>query len=130
VIKYSRPSTASLVPRPLPDFISKLWRKIGRRPGIKTTSRTENSGLGFVMMATCPHNKRPILASSICLDVFVNNYGLRRYQVTNKRCVDISGRRFACTLTERDRESSRLRVSTSKQVSVPGTLSSRRSRTA
>ena len=30
----------SLIPRPLPDFISQLWRKIGRRPGIKTTSRT------------------------------------------------------------------------------------------
>ena len=26
----------SLVPRPLPDFISQPWRKIGRRPGIKT----------------------------------------------------------------------------------------------
>ena len=33
---------SSLVPRPLPDFISQLWRKVGRRPGIKTTSRTEN----------------------------------------------------------------------------------------
>jgi len=36
----------SLIPRPLPDFISQPWRKIGRRPGIKTTSRTENGGLG------------------------------------------------------------------------------------
>ena len=26
----------SLVPRPLPDFISQLWRKIRRRPGIRT----------------------------------------------------------------------------------------------
>ena len=26
---------SSLVPRPLPDFISQPWRKIGRRPGIK-----------------------------------------------------------------------------------------------
>ena len=32
---------------------------------------------------------------------FVNSYGLRKYRVTNKRCVDISRRRFACTLTER-----------------------------
>ena len=32
----------SLVPRPLPDFISQLWRKIGRRPGTITTSRTGN----------------------------------------------------------------------------------------
>ena len=37
---------ASLVPRPLPDFISQLWRKIGRRPGIKTMSQTGNGGLG------------------------------------------------------------------------------------
>ena len=36
----------SLVPRPHPDFISQPWRKIGRRPGIKTTSRTGNGGLG------------------------------------------------------------------------------------
>ena len=28
---------SSLVPRPLPDFNSQPWRKIGRRPGIKTT---------------------------------------------------------------------------------------------
>ena len=33
---------------------------------------------------------------------------------------------FACTLTERDRESSRLKVSTSKQVSAPRPLSSKR----
>ena len=33
-------------PRPLPDFISQPWRKIGRRPGIKTMSRTGNGGLG------------------------------------------------------------------------------------
>ena len=74
-------------------------------------------------------NSRPVLASSIRLDVFINSYGLRRYQVTNKRCVDISGRRFACTLTEKDRESSRMRASASKQVSVPGPLPSRRLRT-
>ena len=36
----------SLVPRPLPDFISQQWRKIGRRPGTNTTSRTGNGGLG------------------------------------------------------------------------------------
>ena len=36
----------SLVPRPLPDFISQPWRKIGRRPGAITTSRTGNGGLG------------------------------------------------------------------------------------
>jgi len=36
----------SLVPRPHPDFIYQPWRKIGRRPGSKTTSRTGNGGLG------------------------------------------------------------------------------------
>ena len=29
--------TASLVPRPLPDFISQPWRKIGRRTGTNDT---------------------------------------------------------------------------------------------
>ena len=42
----------SLVPRPLQDFISQPWRKIGRRPGIKTTSRTGNGGLGQYIMWT------------------------------------------------------------------------------
>ena len=36
----------SLIPRPLPDFFSQPWRKIRRKPGIKTTSRTGNGGLG------------------------------------------------------------------------------------
>ena len=52
--------TGSLVPRPLPDFISQPWRKIGRRPGTITTSRTGNGGLDFIMMATCPRNMRPV----------------------------------------------------------------------
>ena len=39
--------TFSLVPRPLPDFILQLWRKIGRRPGNITASRTRNGGLGY-----------------------------------------------------------------------------------
>ena len=34
----------SLILRPLPDFISQPWRKIGRRPGIIATSRTGNGG--------------------------------------------------------------------------------------
>ena len=37
--------TPSLIPKPLPDFISQLWRKIGRRPGSNTTSRTGNGGV-------------------------------------------------------------------------------------
>ena len=35
----------SLVPRRLPDFVSQLWRKIRRRPGIIATSWTGNGGL-------------------------------------------------------------------------------------
>ena len=40
----------SLVPRPLPDFISQPWRKIGRSPEIKTMSRTGNGGLSQYVM--------------------------------------------------------------------------------
>ena len=32
--------SSSHVPKPLPDFMSQPWRKIGRRPGVKTTLRT------------------------------------------------------------------------------------------
>ena len=47
-----RMAKRSLVPRPHPDFISQPWRKIGRRPGIKTTSRTGNGGLGLYVTWT------------------------------------------------------------------------------
>ena len=43
---------ASLFPRPHPDFISQPWRKIGRRPGIKTTLQPRNGGFGLYV--TCP----------------------------------------------------------------------------
>ena len=46
LICVQKMSPCSLVPRLLSDFISQPWRKIGRRPGIKTTSRTGNGGLG------------------------------------------------------------------------------------
>ena len=36
----------SLIPRPLPNFISQPWRKIGRKPGIIATSRAGNGGHG------------------------------------------------------------------------------------
>ena len=49
-------SLKCLVPRPLPDFISQLWRKIGRRPGTITTSRTGNGGLDSYVMWTLFHN--------------------------------------------------------------------------
>ena len=31
---------------PLPDFISQLWRKIRKRPGIIATPQARNGGLG------------------------------------------------------------------------------------
>ena len=74
-------SDISLVPRPLPDSISQPWRKIGRRSGINTASQTGNGELGFVMMMLT------------ALSSLIATYGLHRYQVTNERCVDISGRR-------------------------------------
>ena len=47
---------------------------------------------------------------------FANNYGLCKYQVTNEGCVDVSGKRYACTSTEKSsslRASASLRVKTS-----------------
>ena len=41
---------------------------------------------------------------------FANSYRLCKYQVANERCVDVSGRRYACTSTE---ESSSLKASAS-----------------
>ena len=41
--RYEGTLQLSLVPRPLQDFISQSWRKIGRRPA---TSWTGNGGLG------------------------------------------------------------------------------------
>ena len=48
----------SLVPRPLPDFILQPWRKIWRRPGIKTTSccALTLTGLSFDCLARHPAN--------------------------------------------------------------------------
>ena len=36
----------SLGPRPLPDFILQLWRKLRKRPGIIATPRAGNGRLG------------------------------------------------------------------------------------
>ena len=44
---------------------------------------------------------------------FANSYGLCKYQVTNEGCVNVSGRRYACTSTE---ESSSLRATASLRV--------------
>ena len=41
---YEEGEVASLVPRPLPDFISQAWRKIWRGPGIIATSQAEKGG--------------------------------------------------------------------------------------
>ena len=61
----------SLVPRPLPDFISQPWRKIGRRPGSKTTSRTGNGGLSqYVMWTWFVRNVDSVVRNvdSVCTD--------------------------------------------------------------
>ena len=47
ILQYCKPLLTSLVPWPLPDFISQPWRKIGRKPGNIATSRTGNGGLGY-----------------------------------------------------------------------------------
>ena len=41
VVKFSTIKEASLVPRPLPDFTSQPWRKIGRRSASKIRHRLE-----------------------------------------------------------------------------------------
>ena len=51
--KNQKSLLAGLVPRPLPDFISQPWRKIGRRHGIKTRSQTRNGGLGQYKASPC-----------------------------------------------------------------------------
>ena len=86
-------------------------------------------------MAMCPRNMRPVhtgvYKQSSLPRRCANSYRLRKYQVTNKQCVDTSGRRHACTSTERDRESSRLRSSTLLCVKTSictGSLSSSRLR--
>ena len=58
---------------------------------------------------------------------FANSYGLCKYQVASEEGVDVSGRRYACTSTEK---SSWLRASASLRVKVSalGPLSSRRHR--
>jgi len=53
IILPSLHQTHSLVSRPLPDFISQPWRKIGRRPGIIDMSRTGNGGLGQYKPGPC-----------------------------------------------------------------------------
>ena len=41
-------------------------------------------------MATCPRNMRPMQQA-------IGVLGLRKYQVANEVCVEVSGRRYACT---------------------------------
>ena len=79
------------------------------------------------MMATCPPNTRPVPQAIELWSLarrFANSYGLWKYQGANEGCVDVSGRRYACTSTE---ESSRLRASgrSVSKVSALGPLSSR-----
>ena len=75
-----------------------------------------HGGLNFIMMATCPRNMRPVhqaIEQSSLSRCFANSYGLCKYQVANEGCVDVSGRRYACTSTE---ENSRLRANVSLRV--------------
>ena len=44
-LRYYNIVVCSLVRRPLPSFILQPWRKIRRKPGTITTSRTRNGGL-------------------------------------------------------------------------------------
>ena len=60
---YGIRQVCSLVPRPLLDFISQLWRKIRRRPGIKTMSQTGNGGLGLSKL-----RHRPETVDLVCTD--------------------------------------------------------------
>ena len=48
----------SLVPRPLQDFISQPWRKIGRRPGIKTMPQTGKWWTRLVQTESTLHTDR------------------------------------------------------------------------
>ena len=119
-LRLSLPS--SLVPRPLPDFISQPWRKIGRRPVpiyvtdrkwwtrlVRNVDPVRNDGnVPTQYTANTASNRIVKLARR-----FANSYGLCKYQVANERCVDVSGRRYACTSTE---ESSSLRASASLRV--------------
>ena len=74
---------------------------------------------------------RPVQAGTsdrVCLDVLSTATDFTSTKSVTM-CRHISRRRYACTLIERDQESSRLRASSvSKQVSALGPLSSRRLR--
>ena len=56
---------------------------------------------------------------------FTNSYRVRKFQVTKKRCVDTSGRRYACTSTEKGSRKQQAEVKTTVST---GPLSSRRLR--
>ena len=87
---YAKPPTAMDTFQPIPWFFSNKCRE-------QNYVTTGNGGLGWYVMWTRfrndgnvpTHNVAGIRASSTRLDVFVNSYGLRRHQVTNKRCVGI-----------------------------------------
>ena len=61
------------ISQPLPDFISQPWRKIGRRPGTNTTSRTGNGGLdSYVMWTRFDH--RLITRTGIGNGIFTHHH--------------------------------------------------------
>ena len=70
-----------------------------------------NGGLGYYILWTQFCNDGNVPTHNVAgIDqfnppwCFSHSYGFHRYQVTNKRCVGTSGRRFVCTLTERSNE--------------------------
>ena len=78
-------SSLSLVPRPLPDFISQLRRKIGRRPGIKTlqnyvTDRKWWTWLVCNVDSVCPSPPFPVRDVVLIpglLPIFLHGYKIK-----------------------------------------------------
>ena len=88
-------------------MVSKYWNQ----NDIGLFSRLAKSSLGMRLVAMCP---RTLYAAStsdrVCLGVLPTATDFVTTKSVTKRCVDISGRRYVCTLIERDQESSRLRA--------------------
>ena len=114
----------SLVPRPLPDFVSQLWRKIGRRPGTITTSqkwwtqlvRNVDSVSWWWQHAHAICSQYSKWSNSkACLDALPTTTNFASTKSLTKD-VDISRRHYVRTLIEKDQESSWLRASMSLRM--------------
>ena len=58
--EWNTPLKYSLVLRPLPDFILQPWRKIGRRPGIKTPEMVDSVSTKRVRVTYWPSPPFPV----------------------------------------------------------------------